>query len=88
MTTIRFTWPNDIMIHPNFVNHCLNHRARDFVQSFRDEAVQLRMLAATCPHLTGKQLLDIVDNKYVFKWEEIDNKYVLKFVSTEGGEEE
>ena len=45
MTTIRFTWPNDIMVHPNFVNQCLNFGSTDFVQDFRDEAVQLRMLA-------------------------------------------
>lgn len=88
MTTIRFTWPSNIMVHPNFVNNCLNFGAREFVQDFRDEAVQLRMLAVTCPHLTGKQLLDIVQGLYEFRWEETDGKYVLMFVPTEGGEEE
>ncbi len=88
MTTIRFTWPNDIMIHPNFVNHCLRFGAGEFVEDFRDEAVQLRMLAVTCPHLTGKQLLDIVQGHYEFRWLSDADKYVLMFVPKEGGEEE
>ncbi len=46
------------------------------------------MLAVNCPHLTGKQLLDIVQGHYEFRWEETDNKYVLMFVPVKGGEEE
>ena len=85
---LSWTWPKDFMVHPNFVNNCLNFRARDFTKDARDEAMQLKMLAATCPHLTGTQLLAIVAGEYKFDWsiEEVTGKYRLTF--TKVGEQE
>ena len=85
---LTWTWPKDFMVHPNMVNICLNFRARDFTKDAQDEAMQLKMLAATCPHLTGTQLLAIVAGEYKFDWsiEEDTGKYRLTF--TKVGEQE
>ena len=85
---LSWTWPKDFMIHPNMVNNCLRFRARDFHKDAQDEAMQLMMLAATCPHLIGTQLLAIVKGEYKFDWsiEEHTGKYRLAF--TKVGEEE
>lgn len=85
---LTWTWPKDFMVHPNMVNICLTFRASDFTKDAQDEAMQLKMLAATCPHLTGTQLLAIVAGEYKFDWsiEEYTGKYRLSF--TKVGEEE
>jgi len=85
---LTWTWPKNFMVHPNMVNICLNFRASDFTKDAQDEAMQLKMLAATCPHLTGTQLLAIVEGEYKFDWsiEEHTGKYRLTF--TKVGEQE
>ena len=76
------------LVHPNYFNHLLRARARDYDEKLQDTAMKTYLILQSLTNITYDELMGLVDGHREVKWEE-DGKgnYLTSFPLKESEEE-
>ena len=76
------------LIHPNFFNHLLRAKAKDYEEHLQDSAMKTYLILQSCTNITYDELMGLVHGSREVKWEE-DGKgnYLTSFPLKESEEE-
>lgn len=76
------------LIHPNYINHLLNSRAKDYDEKLQDIAMKTYLILITHNNITYDELMGLVDGDREVKWEEDEEgNYLTSFPLKESEEE-